>query len=271
MLFDLHNDYLTASKNEQIVSDLKCGNLSGVIFAVWASKRKFTEAEYFSLIKNIPGIDHCDTLTAIEDIGSMRIADYDAFLKKACPAYVSLTWNGENELAGGVGSDGRLTGKGKIVLRAIERCGVTLDLAHLNEKSFWDVLNNFGGRIIVSHTGIKEAFADDRNLDARQLLAIKERQGIIGIFAAAKFIGGEKCTRQNYLRHVLSAVSVTGIQSICIGTDFCGASEYPEGFDCYTDINLLFEDMQAMGLNDNEINKIFHINAENFFGFEEKE
>lgn len=269
MLFDLHNDYLTATEVERMSSDFAAMPMT-VIFAVWATRLVIDAGGYFDLIKNVPHNNTLRSLTAIEDIGGIDIGDYDEFLLAAKPAYVSLTWNGKNALAGGVGSTGRLTDKGKTVLRAMERCNTSLDLSHLNEHSFWDALEYFDGRVMLSHTAVRQCFQSDRNSSDRQLRAVSESGGITGIFAAASFICGGNCSRGDYVRHMLAAIEQCGVSRVAIGTDFCGAEYYPEGFGDYGKFGALRDDLAAAGLTNNDIDKIFYINAERFFGAQEQ-
>ncbi|MPN37825.1 hypothetical protein SDC9_185346 [bioreactor metagenome] len=102
--------------------------------------------------------------------------------------------SGVNDAANGV------TDLGKKAIEKIEKLGILLDVSHLNEKSFWDVVNIASGPIIASHSNSKK-FADvKRNLDDNQLSAIAKSDGLVGINACSAFVNDDK-NEQVYQHH----------------------------------------------------------------------
>ena len=87
------------------------------------------------------------------------------------PVYASLTWNGANPLAGGCMDDGGLTPKGKFAVRFLAECGICIDCAHLNRKSFAEVLKCESGRLVDSHTCMNGICRHPRNLEDWQAQA----------------------------------------------------------------------------------------------------
>ena len=67
---------------------------------------------------------------------------------------LGLTWNGRNELAEGVGAaegaGGGLTAFGRDVVREMNRLGMIVDVSHLSEAGFWDVLEISDAPVIAS-------------------------------------------------------------------------------------------------------------------------
>jgi len=65
---------------------------------------------------------------------------------------LTLTWNGENELAGGAAVTGGLKPFGQEALRELERCDIVADVSHLNDESFWDVIKAARRPVIATHS-----------------------------------------------------------------------------------------------------------------------
>jgi membrane dipeptidase len=95
-----------------------------------------------------------------------------------------LTWNfssdwascSKDESAGTV--KGGLSAKGKSFVHLLDSLGVLIDVSHLGEKSFWDVLAETQHPIIASHSACKELRNHHRNLSDTQLRAITKNGGV---------------------------------------------------------------------------------------------
>ena len=87
--------------------------------------------------------------------------------------HASLTWNEENHLATGVkGNPERgLTDLGKQFIKYMNEHDMILDVSHLNEKSFYDVLNEKPKHLIASHSNALNLSNHPRNLTDEQLKA----------------------------------------------------------------------------------------------------
>lgn len=99
---------------------------------------------------------------------------------------VGLAWMNRNAYASGNKSEGGLTGQGRALMDEAARLGVAVDLSHLNEESFWDAVeyrNKHLGHLslIDSHSNAAAVCPSDRNLDDRQLAALREAEACIGI------------------------------------------------------------------------------------------
>ena len=132
----------------------------------------------------------------------------------------SLTWNYENEFAGGIDTpDQGLTGAGRTLVRRFAELGVVLDLAHASEQTWRDVIEE-GVPFSVTHAGCRRVFDHPRNLDHWQLEALAERGGVLGVLAIRFFIDPETPTLARWVDHLDHAVSVMGIEHVGIGADF---------------------------------------------------
>lgn len=137
--------------------------------------------------------------------------------------HASLTWNEKNLLATGIGGKGGVTDLGKKAIEKIEELGILLDVSHLNEQSFWDVVKIASGPIIASHSNAKKFAKVKRNLDKQQLLAIAESGGLVGVNAVGEFVSSDR-KKQNIdtlIDHIDYMKSLIGIEHIGFGFDFC--------------------------------------------------
>lgn len=267
MVFDLHNDLMTAVPAEKRTRALaSCAGVRGILLAVWTSEIVPTEAGFARYASaEAPFF----TATAVEDLGAVATDDYRRFLRRYSPLYASLTWNGKNRLAGGCGCEEPLSDEGVRAVRIMEEEGIALDLAHLSDTAFFDALGRTG-RLLVTHTASRALAVHPRNLTDEMARRVAEAGGIIGVAAVPNFLDdslsyGENCTRATYLKHIAHLSDVIGTEHVAIGTDFFGAGYFPEGMSDYSDFPALAADMEKTGFGRQDIENIFYGNAERFF------
>lgn len=132
-----------------------------------------------------------------------------------------ITWNGPNELASGVGVDppGGLTALGREVVAEFNRLGILVDVSHLAERSFWDLVELAQGPIVASHANAKAVCPHRRNLTDDQIRAIAETGGVVGVCFIADFIG-RPATLDRLLDHVDHLTGLVGVESVAVGPDY---------------------------------------------------
>lgn len=175
---------------------------------------------------------------------------------------LSLAWNGETLLAGGIDSDKGLTKNGKAVIEEMNRLGMVLDLSHLNDKSFYKALE-LGRFVVATHSNSRSVCPHKRNLTDSQLSLLKEKNGLVGINFYPRFLGGEKVFSKVY-DHLSYMLDLGLIDNIAIGSDFDGA-EMNGQLDSSEKVPLLYDYLEKKGLNIAILDKIFYQNAMNFF------
>jgi membrane dipeptidase len=132
----------------------------------------------------------------------------------------SLTWNHENEFAGGIESPEQgLTDRGRALVRRFAELGVVLDLAHASELTWRDVVDE-GIPFSVTHAGCRAVFDHPRNLADWQLEALAERGGVLGMMGLRFVVDPDAPTLSRWVDHVDYAVSVMGIEHVGLGADF---------------------------------------------------
>jgi membrane dipeptidase len=169
------------------------------------------------------GLEGCRNLPNWEDIDKV----YGLGIRHAM-----LTWNEENKYATGVAGDPArgLTEEGKKLLKEMERLDMIIDVAHLNEKSFYDVLNFTHKNIIFSHGNLKSLCDHRRNLTDDQLKALKDAGGMIGLTLASNFVSKkpELQDLEHFLGHVEKAIAIMGVDNVMFGFDFMDyLSDFP--------------------------------------------
>jgi membrane dipeptidase len=139
--------------------------------------------------------------------------------------HASLTWNEENALATGTrgNADRGLTELGKKAVKKINQKNMLMDVSHLNDKSFWDVVNVTDKPIIASHSNCRALCDVSRNLTDDQLSKIAETGGLVGINSFNEFVHKDKKkqTVEMLAKHVVHMAEVMGTDHIGIGMDYC--------------------------------------------------
>ncbi|MCG5478862.1 MAG: dipeptidase [Ensifer alkalisoli] len=157
-------------------------------------------------------------------------------------------------------SGGGLTEAGFELVRACNRLGILVDLAHLTEKGFWDVAKTTDQPLVASHSNAHALTPVARNLTDRQLDAIGESQGLVGLNYATTMLradGQENAATPlaDMVRHVDYMVERLGIDCIALGSDFDGAT-IPEAIGDAAGNQRLVAALREAGYGDRELKKI---------------
>jgi len=116
--------------------------------------------------------------------------------------YLGLTWNTSNEIGVSArdeterGKKGGLTEFGKQVVTRMNELGIMVDVSHLGETSFWDVVETTKDPIIASHSCVYSLSPHYRNLTDDQIKAIAKSGGYIGVNFFCKFLDPSASTNQ---------------------------------------------------------------------------
>jgi membrane dipeptidase len=162
-----------------------------------------------------------------------RLDGIDGFARRGV-RYVGLLHFSANALgspAMGRGADVEqgLTAFGKDAVRELERCGVIVDLAHINRRGFFDALALATRPPMVTHTGVLGVHAHWRNIDDEQLRGVAAKGGCVGIIFARRFLGGAGVDA--VVDHLLHILDVAGEDVPALGSDFDGFVVPPVGLE----------------------------------------
>ncbi len=158
----------------------------------------------------------------------------------------SLTWNYENELGYGVFENKKLPLKelGKLAIKKMNKLGIIIDVSHLNEGGFWDIYNISDKPFIASHSNSYSICKNKRNLKDRQIKAIKERGGMIGINLYKNFLTNkEMANLDDIFMHIDYIAKLIGFDNICLGGDLDGIDETIKGINDILGYEYLFENL----------------------------
>ena len=135
---------------------------------------------------------------------------------------LTLTWSLRNAIGDGVfeRTNGGLTNFGIEVLGKAEELDIIVDVSHLNEQGFWDVIETTAFPIIASHSNAYSLCPNRRNLKDDQIKAIAERDGVIGVNAIPSFVDNEKPTLEKMITHLEYIVDLVGYKHVGFGFDF---------------------------------------------------
>jgi membrane dipeptidase len=133
-----------------------------------------------------------------------------------------LTWNRRNAFADGAAEEGGgLSRLGRELVDRLVSLGVILDLAHASRGAFTEILERVAGApVLCSHGGCRGVFDWPRNLDDDQLRALAQAGGLFGLMLHPIAIGPERRTLDGVVDHLEHAVSVMGLEHVCLGGDF---------------------------------------------------
>lgn len=156
--------------------------------------------------------------------------------------FAGLTWNAMNWAADGVleASGAGLSSLGKDFVHQCNKLGITIDVSHLSEKSFWDVVKISSKPVIASHSNAKAICNHPRNLTDEQIIALVQKQGLIGITYVPWFVvEGKQANVTELLKHIEHMLSLGAENHIMLGSDFDGIDQHIEGLSSPRDVNRL--------------------------------
>jgi len=159
---------------------------------------------------------------------------------------LGLTWSRRNYAADGCSftpepeaHPGGLTDFGRALVRKAEQLGMLLDVSHMNEAGFWEVMQTTTRPVIASHSNCRALADTPRNLTDDQIKALAAAGGVMGMNAISAFVGDASRRRgvEDMLNHVDHVATLVGIAHVGLGLDFCsGFKNYlslPHALDTY--------------------------------------
>jgi membrane dipeptidase len=153
-----------------------------------------------------------------------------------------------------------LTDAGRALVKECNRIGILIDLSHITEKGFWDVAELSDQPLVASHSNAHALVPVARNLTDRQLDAIRESKGLVGLNFAVTMLRADG--RENadtpiseMVRHIDYLVDRLGIDSVAIGSDFDGAL-IPKEIGDAAGLQNLVAGLKSAGYGDADLAKI---------------
>ena len=157
-------------------------------------------------------------------------------------------------------TDPGLTDLGFELLKACNTLGVVFDLAHITEKGFWDTARTTSHPLVVSHSNAHMLTPVARNLTDRQLDAVKESNGVVGLNFAVTMLRADGQRNadtpiSDMVRHIDYMVGRMGIDCVALGSDYDGAT-IPDAIGDAAGSQVLVEALAAAGYGEEDLAKI---------------
>jgi membrane dipeptidase len=158
-----------------------------------------------------------------------------------------------------------LTDAGKRLVRECNRLGVLIDLAHINEKGFWDVAELSDAPLVVSHAAVYALCPSSRNLTDEQIDAIGETNGVLGVIFSTGMLRADgkrdvdSVPLADLVRHFDYVVERTGVDHVALGSDFDGTT-VPQEIRDVTGLPGLIEALRDGGYDEDSLEKIAYRN-----------
>ena len=152
-------------------------------------------------------------------------------------------------------------------IRLVGRCdemGIMLDLSHLNEAGFWDIAKHSTKPLVATHSNCHTICPHSRNLTDRQLDAIGESDGLVGLNFAVAFLRDDgrmlrDVPLSQMLRHLDHLIGRLGEDRVGLGSDFDGAI-IPDDIGDVAGLANLRKAMREHGYKDKLISKLCYQN-----------
>ncbi len=229
--------------------------------------KKELDQYYFHKDYSINVILHIEGAEAIsKNLSELKLL-YDLGLRSLGPV-----WSRNNIFGNGVPFDfpgtpdigSGLTDIGKKLVKECNKLGILIDLSHMNEAGFWDVAKITSKPLVATHSNVHLLSTSPRNLTSKQLDAIAESDGLVGLNFATGFIRKDgkrnaETSPDDLMRHLDHLLSKLGENGVAIGSDFDGALIPNFIGDC-SGLPMLVKAMKRNGYGDSLINKICYEN-----------
>jgi membrane dipeptidase len=189
-----------------------------------AALRRCLEGGVLAAVLHLEGADALDT-----DLDALHV------LHRAGLRSLGLVWGRPNAFAEGVPAQFQrspdtgpgLTTAGRDLVRACNDLRIMIDVSHLNERGFWDVAALSDAPLVATHSNAHAICASTRNLTDRQLDAIADTDGMVGLNFGVHFLREDGARDPDtpldaMVRQVDHLVDRLGIDRVGFGSDFDG-------------------------------------------------
>jgi membrane dipeptidase len=186
---------------------------------------------------------------------------------------LGLVWSRDNLFGSGVpfaypsspDTGPGLTEAGSRLVKRCNELGIMIDLSHLNEAGFWDVATTTQHPLVATHSNAHALCASSRNLTDKQLDAIKDSQGVVGLNFNAGFLHPEGRREPELSNvsimadHMDYLINRLGDDKVALGSDFDGAV-MPSDLKDAAGLPLLTDELRTRGYDDATLRKIGYEN-----------
>ncbi len=221
------------------------------------------------ILFSIEGCDYIKDTNELEELYNLGLRN------------ILLVWNNPNKYGSGNRGDYGLTEEGKVFIRKAVDLGISIDLSHMNEKTYKDTISLLKqlreegkeAKVIASHSNSYSVCPHLRNLDDDELKELKELDGIVGVVGYSEFVldntASDDKLKEAYLKNINHMVDIMGIDNVGVASDDMTFDNYYfSGLDGkmvfnYKTIKKDLEELLSNDYNKEEIDKILYKNVYN--------
>ena len=153
-----------------------------------------------------------------------------------------------------------LTELGIALVKRCNELNIMIDLSHLNEAGFWDVARHSNAPLVATHSNVHSITLHSRNLTDKQLRAIADSDGMVGLNFAAAFLREDgkmlaDVPLSQVLKHLDYLLEILGEDRVGLGSDYDGAI-MPEELNDLSNLPNLILAMESHGYGEILIKKL---------------
>lgn len=153
-----------------------------------------------------------------------------------------------------------LTQAGENLVRVCNEMRILIDLSHITEKGFWDVARLSKAPLIATHSNAHALCPSARNLTDRQLDAIRDSRGMVGLNFATRFLRPDGAMNPDtgidvMVRHLDYLIDRLGEDRVGLGSDFDGAT-VPAAIGSAAGLPVLIDALRAKGYSEPLLSKL---------------
>lgn len=206
---------------------------------------------------------------SVEGLGNtpdLKLEHLD-LLYKAGVRIMSLTWNDDNLLCGGIGSNTLgFTDMGRRFVDKMIELGIILDVSHISDPGFFEAAEYKDLKIIATHSNSRAVCPEARNLTDEQFGIIINRGSVTGLNLYPLFINGtHNAGVHELIGHIEHFCSLGGEKNIALGGDFDGITYKMSDIDSCEKLYILFGELAKLNYTEEQICGIAYKNFINFF------
>ncbi len=217
--------------------------------------------------EEIAAIFHIEGAEAIDPDLHMLEVLHSAGLRSIGPVWSRPTIFGEGVPFSFPSSPNIGSGLTELGIALVKRCNelnIMIDLSHLNEAGFWDVARHSNAPLVATHSNAHSITQHSRNLTDKQLRAIADSDGMVGLNFATAFLREDgkmlsDVSLSQMLKHLDYLLEILGEDRVGLGSDYDGAV-MPEKLTDLSGLPNLIRAMKQHGYDEKIIKKICHEN-----------
>lgn len=173
---------------------------------------------------------------------------------------INITWNHANPLSGSNMEEPErgLSQQGRAFVKEMGALGILVDVSHLSDPGFWDVVDTVEGPFLATHSNARDEFFHSRNLTDAQFTAIIKKRGVAGLTMCSDFLGKDPDLTA-VIAHLEHFLALGGEENIALGGDWDGCS-LPRGVDGIQAYEALYEALLRRNYQESLVRGVFHTN-----------